>query len=346
MIVTRSGDWKTYVERLPASSLASSPAWLDLLQRVYGYTVTPLTATNAAGEITGVLPLCRLQSPLIGKRLVAVPFVDHAPLLADDDASADALVTQALELARAERAKYLELRTGQSAALAARPELRASDLYVRWLVALDGGAPAAWKALHKPVQRQVKKAQKSTVSVRLADRREDMLTYHQLHVLTRCRKHGMPAQPRRYFLDLWDTFAANGTLQLLLAEHEGQVIAGIVLLASGDTLRYAYGGSDPRFLGLAPNNLLMWEAIERAAARGFRTLDLGRTARDNEGLMQFKRGWGAQPDPLTYYYSPQLQGLATTSEHSWKYRLATGGWKHLPLPVAEAVGGRLYKHLG
>ena len=39
-------------------------------------------------------------------------------------------------------------------------------------------------------------------------------------------------------------------------------------------------------------------------------LDLGRTARENFGLMEFKRGWGAIEEPLTYYYFPRCAGLA------------------------------------
>lgn len=346
MIATRDTDWRTYARAKGASAFACQPAWLDLLRQVYGYETVPLTVAGADGTIRGLLPLCRLRSPLTGRRLVSVPFSDSAPLLADDDRAAAELVDQAIELARTEGAKYLELRTGSHEQLAARDDLTASDLYVRWLVPLAGGAGAAWDALHSPVRRQIKKAGKAGVSVRLATSLDDMLAYHRLHLLTRCRKHGMPAQPWRYFRALWQTFAADGTLQVLLAEHEGQVIAGMVFFATGGTLRYAYGASDPRALAHGPNNLLLWEAIKRGADAGCTTLDLGRTARENEGLMQFKRGWGAEPEPLTYYYYPALRGLATTSESSWKFRAATGCWRRLPLAVADALGGRLYGHLG
>lgn len=346
MIATRDTDWRTYARERGTGAFACQPAWLDLLRQVYGYETVPLTTTDASGAIRGLLPLCSLRSPLIGRRLVAVPFSDSAPLLADDDRAATDLVDQAVALARTAGAKYLELRTGPNEILAARGDFAASELYVRWLVPLAEGTGAAWDALHKPVQRQIKKARKAGVTVRLAATLDDMLAYHRLHLLTRCRKHGMPAQPRSYFRALWQTFADDGTLQVLLAEHEGQVVAGMVFFGGGDTLHYAYGASDPRALANGPNNLLLWEAIERASAAGYATLDLGRTARDNEGLMQFKRGWGATPEPLTYYYFPTLRGLATTSERSWKFRLATSCWRRLPLPVADALGGRLYRHLG
>ena len=135
-------------------------------------------------------------------------------------------------------------------------------------------------------------------------------------------------------------------MQLLLAEYEGMVIAGMILLASGTTIRYAYGASDERYLNLAPNDLLMWTAIKLGCSLGYQTLDMGRTATDNEGLMEFKRRWGAIKDPLPYYYYPHMAGLASTSETSWKYRLLTSSWKKLPLQVAGPLGSYLYKHLG
>ncbi len=149
-----------------------------------------------------------------------------------------------------------------------------------------------WSSLQKPIQRQVKKSQKLGVQVRIARQREDVAHYYRLHLQIRCKKHGMPAQSRRYFYMLWDALAAGGAMQLLLAEYQGMIIAGMILLASGTTIKYAYGASDERYLHLAPNNLLMWTAIKLGCTQGYQTFDMGRTACDNEGLMEFKRRWG------------------------------------------------------
>ncbi len=192
----------------------------------------------------------------------------------------------------------------------------------------------------------MKKSRKMGVTIRFAQQREDMDTYHRLHVGTRSGKHGMPAQPRAFFRGLWDRFGADGTVQVLFAEHEGRTIAGMVLFASGDTVRYAYGASEEHALHLAPNNLLMWESITWATSKGYQIFDMGRTARDNLGLMEYKRKWGATAEPLPYYYWPQVAGLASTSETSRKYQVLTACWKRLPLPVASTLGGILYKHLG
>lgn len=337
---------RTFVEQHAKEPLYYSQAWLDMITKLYGYKSIQLTTKNALGRITGFLPLCSIQSPLTGRRLVGLPFSDFCPLLAENEESADALIDQAIQFAQEQKAKYLELRTGSDEILARRSDLVEGNLYVRWLIPLDPDPGSIWSTLRKPVQHQVKKSQKYGVQVHLAQLREDVLQYYRLHLQTRCKKHGMPAQPRSYFFALWDNFAKSGAMQLLLAEYEGVVIAGMILLASGSTMRYAYGASDDRFLNLAPNNLLLWTAINLGCTQGYETFDLGRTALDNQGLMEFKRRWGAIQESLSYYYYPQMEGLATTSESSWKFRLLTGCWRKLPVAMAGSLGGYLYKHLG
>jgi CelD/BcsL family acetyltransferase involved in cellulose biosynthesis len=322
-------------------------AWIDLLTQLYGYTVVPLTTENEQHQLTGFLPVCIVQQPFLGKHLVSLPFSDYCPLWAVDEASTYSLVNQAIELACKQKAHYLELRSGSDHVLAQHRDLVvADDIYVRWLLPLTTDTDALWRNLRKPVQHQIKKSRQRGVRVVIAQRREDVLHYHQLHLQTRCRKHGMPSQSVHFFLEMWDRFAEEGKMQLLLAEYENTVIAGMVLLASGTTVRYAYGASDSNHLHLAPNNLLMWTAITWGCEHGYKELDMGRTARDNEGLMEFKRRWGAVQEPLPYYYYPGKTGLAATSETSWRYRLLTASWKRLPLPVAEVIGNRLYRYLG
>jgi FemAB-related protein (PEP-CTERM system-associated) len=324
-----------------------SQAWLDLITTLYNYRVIPLMATNQAGQATGCLPLCLIESSLTGRRLVALPFSDCCPLLASDEATAHALITQAIELAQAKKVRYLELRTGPNEMLAKRADLvEEGDLYVRWLLPLSTDPDTLWSKLRKPVQHQIKKSRKLGVQVRIAQRREDVAHYYRLHLQTRSKKHGMPAQPAQFFYGLWDDFAANGTMQLLLAEHDGNIIGGMILFVSGTTLRYAYGASSEAHLHLAPNNLLMWTAIVWGCEHGCQILDMGRTARENAGLMEFKRRWGAIQEPLPYYYYPATAGLVATSEQSRKFRLLTSCWRHLPIKIAGPLGGRLYRHLG
>lgn len=335
-----------FVEQQTTEPFYYSQAWLDLITKLYGYSITPLITTNTAGQITGFLPLCSVRSPLTGHHLVSLPFSDHCPLLAVDETSANDLIDQAIRLALNQKVRYLELRSGVNDVLANRSDFVVGNLYACCFTPLTPDRDMIWSRLKASVRGKVRKSQKLGVQIRLAQHREDMVDFFRLHLRTRSKKHGMPTQPLGFFFELWNAFATSGVLRLLLAEYMGSVIAGSILIASGATVRHAYGASDERYLHLAPNNLLIWEAIMWACRQGYQTFDHGRTAYDNQGLMEFKRNWGAIKEPLPYYYYPHMAGLATTSESSWKFRLLTTCWKRLPLQVAGPLGGYLYKHLG
>lgn len=327
-------------------SICFSKPWLDLIERVYGYQIFFLTTRSADGCVTGALPLCCVSSPLGRKHLVALPFSDLCPLLTTDAVSTGSLIEQAIRLAHQQGAGYIELRAGSDAMLAARQDLTAQDLYVRYWLSLHGDPAALWRGLSPSVRTKVNKARRLGVRVRIANGREDMLHFHRLHLQTRTKKHGMPAQPKSFFLGLWDAFAAGGAINAFLAEYEGRVIAADIVLTAGATAKWMYAASDEQYLHLVPNHLLMWSVLEWACFQGYHVLDLGRTAQDNPGLMEFKRRFGAVAEPLTYYYHPRPAGLAATSESSRIYKMLTASWKHLPLPVAASLGGRLYKYLG
>jgi CelD/BcsL family acetyltransferase involved in cellulose biosynthesis len=339
-------NWRPALERQAQEMLDFNQRWLDLITRVYGYQALSLTTRGPDGAITGYLPICALQGAFGRMRLVAIPFSDTCPLLAKDDATTNELVDQAIELARRHKARYLELRAGVNDALAARPDLTAQNLYARHWLPLEADAEAIWAGLRKSVRGSIRKARKLGVRARVAQTLDDVDSFYRLHLRTRTKKHGMPTQPRRFFHDMWNTFSPDGAIRILLAEYEGIPIAAIVLLASGRTVRYAYSASDERYLHLDPVYLLMWEAISWGCGQGFERLDLGRSARDNHGLMAFKRHLGGVEEPLPYYYHPHVAGLAATAESSWRARALAACWKRLPLWLAEPVGGHLYKHLG
>ena len=327
-------------------TLYYTPAWLDLITDIYGYLALPLTSTNTSERVNGYLPLCFIRSPVTGRRLVSLPFADYCPLLAADEASANDLVDQAILLAQEKRAKYLELRAGVNDLLARRSDLVASDLYVRWLKPLTPDGDALWRSVDGSVRRAIRKAERLSVHVRMTQDRAEMEHFYRLHLITRSKKLGMPAQPRRYFFALWDTFAPSGGMQLWLAEQQGVAVAGAIVLVSSTTVQLAYNASDERYQHARPVNQLLWMAMRWASTHGYDMFDLGRTARDNPGLMRFKRHMGATMEPLPYYYYPRTAGLAATSESSWTYRRLTGCWRRLPLQVAAPLGGSLYKHLG
>ena len=91
---------------------------------------------------------------------------------------------------------------------------------------------------------------------------------------------------------------------------------------------------------------MYWEVMRRAAERGCRVFDFGRS-KVGTGAHAFKRNWGFEPAPLDYRYALRPgAAIPDNSPLNPKFRLFVEGWKRLPLPVANAVGPFIVRGLG
>jgi lipid II:glycine glycyltransferase (peptidoglycan interpeptide bridge formation enzyme) len=99
---------------------------------------------------------------------------------------------------------------------------------------------------------------------------------------------------------VWRQFLLNGWARLLLAEVEGEVVAGLMLFLFGRTAWYMYGASSDRQRQLMPSHLLQWEAIQVARRLGCTRYDMwGAPDRFDEddsmwGVYRFKTGFGGE----------------------------------------------------
>ena len=125
----------------------------------------------------------------------------------------------------------------------------------------------------------------------------DLDLFYALYAET-ARRDGFALRPPAYYHDAWGSFLAEGQSHLLLAEVEGQAVAGLLLVTFGPTAWYMYGASSERHRSLMPNNLLQWEAVRRARAAGCTLYDLWGAPENLDesdpmwGVTRFKLGLG------------------------------------------------------
>ena len=85
--------------------------------------------------------------------------------------------------------------------------------------------------------------------------------------------------------------------QVFYAQLDGKVIAASIILAADGRLNYHLSGSLKEFAGLAPTNLLLYEAALWGAANGCRTFHLGGGVGSGEdSLFRFKKAFYRQDD--------------------------------------------------
>ena len=92
-------------------------------------------------------------------------------------------------------------------------------------------------------------------------------------------------------------------VQVGRAVHQGRPVAGIMVVRHGGAATYQIGWTDADGRRLGAHNLLLWRAVERLQADGFRWFDLGGTNTDGAAaIARFKQGMGGEAFTLVGGY--------------------------------------------
>ena len=130
---------------------------------------------------------------------------------------------------------------------------------------------------------------------------EDVDLWYDLYRSTAARDR-IAIHSREYYHEqfrLASRYEGRGpTYRLLLARHDGALLAGIIVAVWGKTAWYLFGASGNNKRNLMPTYALQWRAIQMARQRGCETYDLfgippsGDPNHPMHGLFQFKTGFG------------------------------------------------------
>lgn len=348
MIICRPLDpattpaWDAFVAAMPTGTFFHRAAWADVLVRAFGHTPHYAVAEQD-GAITGVLPLVHVSTRLFGSSLMSSPFCVYGGPLAADAGSAAALDAYAAELMRRIGAPVTEFRL-----LHPLPEgwldeaawHTRSDLYVTFRKAIQADDDANLKAIPRKQRAMVRKGIERGLSSAVS---QDVDKLHAIYAES-VRNLGTPVFSRRYFRILADAFRDH--MDVVTVSNAGTPIAAVLnFYDRGEVLPY-YGGGTAAARASSANDFMYWEVMRRAAARGIRLFDFGRS-KIGTGAFAFKKNWGFTPNPLHHRY--RLEPGATIPDHNPlnpKYRLFIAAWKRLPVPVANVIGPHIVRGIG
>jgi peptidoglycan pentaglycine glycine transferase (the first glycine) len=117
------------------------------------------------------------------------------------------------------------------------------------------------------------------------------------------QRDGFLVRPYGYYQAIWQDFLAQGLGHLLLAEVDGQPVAGLILFRFGAAAWYFYGASTAQARPLMPNYALQWAAMRWAKAQGCTRYDwwgAPDVLDENQamwGVYRFKEGFGGTFTP-------------------------------------------------
>jgi len=329
------GRWDAFVAQCPDATFFHRAGWLGVIEDALGHRCHYLLAERS-GEIVGILPLAHVRSRLFGSALVSVPCGVYAGVAATEPAARDALIDEAVRLAEALGVDALEMRNRHPM----RPDWPTKSLYVTFRKPISGSDEENLKAIPRKQRAMVRKGIAAGLRSRLVSDPDLFFSIYAESV----RNLGTPVFPRRLFRCIHDAFLEETEISVISAPG-GEAVAAVMSFYFRDEVLPYYGGSRPAARELKGNDFMYWDLMCRAAARGARVFDYGRS-KVGTGAYGFKKNWGFVPEPLHYeYHLVKASEVPEVNPNNPKYRYFIEAWKRLPLPVANALGPILARNL-
>lgn len=327
--------WDQFVLSRTDSTFFHRSGWRQLFQGIFKLEPRYLVAERG-GRIVGVLPLVLQRSLLFGKALISAPFcVEGGPLAEDSEADA-ALTAAALAVQDETGAPYVEFRSRK----ATRGWEARKELYATFSRPLSADDQENLLAIPRKQRAVVRKTLESGLVSEVVDGVDEAFAIYAESV----RNLGTPVFAKRYFAALQKTFGKD--CDILVVRDGGTPVSAVVNFYHGDTVLPYYGGGTRLARQNGANDFLYWEVMRRAAARGYRRFDFGRS-KAGTGAFSFKKNWGFTPEWLEYeYHFLPGQSMPDKNPLNPKYSLMIQTWKKLPLPVANLIGPWLIRGLG
>jgi lipid II:glycine glycyltransferase (peptidoglycan interpeptide bridge formation enzyme) len=159
---------------------------------------------------------------------------------------------------------------------------------------------AVAKTFGRGQKSNINQARRKGVQVRRAVREQDIEQYYDIYLQTLRRWSDAKGQayPRELFFNLYRQ--QDPHVQFWLAEAEGALIAGILVLAWQGSLVYWHGCARKEYFNLYPNNLLHATVIQKGCEDGAAYYDMG-PSMDIPGVIKFKESFGARQRAFKAY---------------------------------------------
>ena len=297
--------WDDFVRAQPRGHILQLSAW-GKLKAAYGWTAEIAAICEHDRVIAGAQILFR-RLPLRLGTMAYLPMGFYAP------PDREAALWSAIDAcARRQRAAFLKWEPGfidktaeQIAALGFQPSPQTIQPPRTILIDLDDDETMLAR-MNQGTRRKIRQSQKNGIIYKEASQAE-VSNFTAMMQITGIRG-AFGVHESAYYALAYDLFVPHDAA-LILAEHDGDPLAGIMVFALGKTAWYLYGASSDRKRNLMASYGVQWAAIQWAKQRGCAVYDLWGIPDEDEtvlesafehrddglwGVYGFKRGWGGR----------------------------------------------------
>lgn len=321
-----SAAWNAFVEKT-SGTYCHLFGWKQVFEGTYGLQ-THYLAFRSADAWLGILPLAvmpRLPGGTV--KGVSLPYCNYGGLLAAPGVDAGPLKVAAIKYLTSMGIGKIEFRdiapgmvdTGEVTMVLTLPE--SSDML--------------WKQVGDKARNQVRKAQRSGLTLRWGkDQGDDLYAIYAKNM----GRLGTPVHSPKFVKEILANLGERA--DVLTVRHEDRPIGAMLVIKHGDTWADPMASCLTEFNALNPNMLLYWEALRAACDGGAKLFDFGRSHKDS-GTYRFKKQWGANEVALHYHSYKNGALLPSVSTHFYRGQNASklaSIWRLLPSFVQGQLG--------
>ncbi|HUX02409.1 MAG TPA: GNAT family N-acetyltransferase [Phycisphaerae bacterium] len=158
-----------------------------------------------------------------------------------------------------------------------------------------------WQGFKRRVRHDVRVAMGRGVVVRDAVGEEDRDTIFRMYCRTMARNRTYIVWPKNLIEEVWRLLVEPGRGEMMISWHDGEPLAAMITFYGGRRCFAFLGASTGAKRNLRPNDILFWEAMKRAVARGCEDFDFMMSSCDDKALIAFKDKWGAERRPFLFF---------------------------------------------
>ena len=310
--------------------------WNHIVAEIMGLTSYYLSV-KIDNEIHGVLPLMRVNSRIFGNRMISAGMSTYGGILAISKEAEKILYDKAVEIATKLNCESIEFRNVQ--ALPYELTLRSGKLSMH--LPLFSDPDQIWKSLDPKVRNQVRKAEKSNISI--CDGGIDLLKdFYDVYTI-RMRQLGTPCYPINIMNAILSKMPDYS--RIFIAKLGNVTVGGGFTICFNGFAEIPWAATLVEYNSFCPNNLLYWSVIKYYCLLDAKIFDFGRCTIDGP-TYKFKKQWDPTPVELFYqYWSSPAHKANILSPDNPKFKRKVEIWKRMPLWLTRVLGPKISRNL-
>lgn len=293
--------WGDFVLNNPRGNIFHSPEMYTVFQQAKGFSPSLWAAVDDSGAVQALLQTAAIT--VIGgafKFMTTRAVAFGGPLCAEGEqgkAALDFLLSQYNRRASRD-ILFTEFRNVFDVS-DLQPVLEKNGFcfegHLNYLIDLTQPAEKLWKNIRSNAQRNIRKAQKSGVTIVEAQSVEDVRAaytvledvYHRIQV---------PLPDLSLFTAAFEILHPRNMMHILFARLNDINIGALTLLVYKGNILYWYTGPLRQYAEYRPGDLLVWSALQFGQKLGCHTFDFGGGGKPGEeyGVRDFKLKFGGQ----------------------------------------------------